>query len=335
MAIQRSVFYPSPTTRANSAVDTSYLATQAQALPPGSVVELTGMGGLTAALVDAGEGENYLEYGHKGIYDPVRRKMRFLGGPHTTGKAMVCLEYGVDANGWSQASRPGAGYELHGYDHNAVDAAGNHFVRRTNSNVYDKWDGSAWASVTANNIQAALGEPACGFDWSPLFGLVTLEDSNGVTTLAGGAGSWVSRGTPPGLSGSFHFVCAAHKGNGTVWLQDANGQSNHWRMNADASYTTLAAPPISLGCAGTAGRFTTFDHRTGHYVVVDPTAGGHTWDFDLAADTWTDKGVLVPINDDLFEAFAVSISDFGGVHFYLKDQGPGVAPKALLYKHAL
>ena len=309
----------------------SYLQAQAALLSSGqsSTLSLTG---LSEALIDMGAGENMLEYGHKGVF--TNGRFYYLGGPHSNGINQVFLEYIESTNTIARITAPSSGYTLHGYDHCTADTSGNVYTRRTNTNVFDKFNGSSWAnSIPNNSFMSAAGEPACGFDYSPTRNaLLAFDDTAGLTQHVLGAGAWTQLATAAsftGLAGSFHFVVVAHRNNDTVWIQDGSGNNHHWRLNANNTITTLATPPINLGCSGAGGKYSFHDVGSGKFIVQDP-ATNHIWEFDLANDSWVDKGVKMDMNNAAVEGLVIAVPAYGcAIYIAVHD---GTPPQAVLYK---
>lgn len=317
----------------------SYLENAAANLAPGAWTQLSGMNGLTWALIEAnslgGPNENMVEFGHKGVYDPVRKKIRFWGGPHASGSQSATIEYDVATNTWARVTNSPFAGGAHGYDLNAMNpTTGEHFIRHYLSTAGSRWNGTTWSTWTPDPGNGNYW----GLDWSPTRnGILAFSEQSGVRFWNGS--TWSAIATVTGRTVGFHFVVVAHKTNGTAWIQDGNGSTVNWRLNADNTITrldTLAAPPITLGSSGSNGRFSVYDYRTGRFVVANPF-GSAFYDFDLATNTWTSLGNKAPLNcPDLsnVEGFVTAIPDFGGVILYFMASGTNGTPRAYLYKHS-
>jgi hypothetical protein len=297
------------------------------------------MGGLTWSLInDPQHSGHFLEYGSKGIYDPVRRKVRYHGGADPG--YSQCLEYDEATNQWSWCQNAHRAYTDHGWDNNAVDpSTGEHYVFESRTTNFRRWNGSAWSSI-ANDTQclAPLREPMVGLTWdSDRGGLIQFTDS-GVCFWNKSTNTWTYLGQAPGVTASYHFTARHHPKARLVWLQDGNnGSRNHWKLDLNGQITKLRAAPLDLGCCGAGGVLSTYDYGSEKFIVADPFAN-RWFEYDIVTDTWRQFTTSLPLDNGKYdtsnvEGIVVPISTYG-VILYVMARGTGSAPQAFLYKHA-
>lgn len=309
----------------------------AQGLARGQWCQI-GMPGLTWSLIVApsAPGEHVLEFASSGVYDPVRRKVRYFGGPHSG--SMHCIEYDEAGNQWSRCSNPPGASGGHGYDHNAVDPqTGDHYVRLYLTNRFLRWDGSSWQSIANNSCDPGLSqEPAIGMTWdSTRGGLVTFSDAGGACFWNKATNSWSQVAADPGLTGSYHFVAEHNPRVGATWLTDGNDSIKHYRLTANG-ITELRQAPLGLSCCGGGGVLSSYDYGSEKIIVANPF-GNQWYEFDLAADTWRPFNSSLPLDNELYDAtnvegIVVPISSYG-VLLYVMGRGTSRDPHAFLYRH--
>ncbi|WP_405240863.1 hypothetical protein [Lentisalinibacter orientalis] len=274
-------------------------------------------------------------------------------GPHSgtvTGgcypENYVLIKYDEGSNSWSLEDQTTTGLPNggHGYDLTSIDpTTGDVYVSVYNSNGLWRRNGidGSWTKVGDNPIISCNAQTcASGSTWDiRRNGYLRFGDSSesGVTIWRKDEANW-SQLAPAsefgGFNAGYHFWAGYHRTSGIVWLHDGNGSSKHWRLNANDSIEALRPPPISLGCCGNNGRFTTYDFRTDRFVVADPYTN-RFYDYDVEDDVWTSLGTKVPLNQSgAPEAFVAPIDAHGGVIMYVVGRGTGNDPKVYVYKHA-
>jgi hypothetical protein len=313
----------------------SALQAASERLAEGSSCTLS-MQGLTWDLIVATgfPNEHVLEYGSQAIYDPVRKKVRYLGGPHS-GK-MKCLEYDEATNQWGECPLPDGAAYGHGWDHNTVDpATGDHYILRYLTNSFRRWDGARWNPI-ANDDQCLFGyeEPAIGLTWDSRRGaLVDFSDSGGVCLWTKAADKWRRLGKPSGVTASYHFTARFHPPSGLIWLTDGNnGSLNHWKVDTDDRIRALSPAPLNLGCCGQGGVLSTYDYRSGKMIVVHPSSN-RWFQYDIVNDSWQQFENPLKLSDDIYiEGIVASIERYGTI-LYVMSRPTGHTPQAFLYKH--
>ncbi len=313
----------------------SALRAASDALAEGASCTLSTQG-LTWNLIVATEvpNEHVLEYGSQAIYDAVRKKVRYLGGPHSG--RMKCLEYDEATNQWSECPLPDGVTYGHGWDHNTVDpATGDHYILRYLTNSFRRWDGARWNAI-ADDDRCLLGqmEPAIGLTWDSRRGaLVNFSDSGGVCLWTKATNSWRSLGNAPGVSASYHFIARFHPPSGLIWLTDGNnGSRNHWKVDTNDRITALSPAPLDLGCCGSNGVLSTYDYRSGKMIVVHPSSN-RWFQYDIVNDSWQQFENPLKLSDDEgIEGIVTPIESYGTI-LYVMSRGTGETPQAFLYKH--
>lgn len=331
----------------NSTGGTTYLESAALGIVPGDYCVLS-MTGLNYALIEAPDGGgNVLEFANKGIYDAVRKEIRYVGTEDTTptsGTGVKHLVYTLSNNTWTTATTPFTDDQSHTWDVNAVDpASGCSYVVKPRTTEAYRWCGSSWAALPTNS--AFSGEiPACTWDVTRGGLLCWGERNTGLQLWTPGAsnslpGSWSEIYTIGSCSGQCtDFAIAYDAATSWVYLSGGTSTSTTYRRYSPGGTMTSHSSPssIALKCCGSGGQLTAYDYRTGKVVVADPF-GMNKWDLDIANNTWRSLGAVGPPLNESFtgnvHGIVVSVSDFGGVLLYLMYRGTSTAPSAYLYKH--
>jgi hypothetical protein len=121
-----------------------------------------------------------------------------------------------------------------------------------------------------------------------------------------------------------------------VWIQDGNGSSNHWRLDASGAITKLTQAPLNLGCCGSGGVLSTYDYYSEKMIVADPF-GNRWYEYDIVTDRWRSFANSLPLDASQHDAsnvegFVTPISSYG-VILYVMGRGTGASPQAFLYRH--
>lgn len=343
---------PTGGTCSTTASGSSVLERAANGLAAGNWCEFTGsaaMGGLSWALIQDPNGGNgsVFEYANKGVYDPVRKEVRYVGiadtspGPPDELKYLI---YSASTNQWSTATKPFIQWGSHTWDVNAVDpASGCNYINDPRSANFWRWCGSSWAALPSN--AAVSGEIlACTWDEKRGGLLCWSERNTGVQLWTPGAGNslpgtWSEIFSIGGCSGEcLNFIAAYDRNSGYVFLGSGNNNNTNYRRYSPTGVMTTHTAPTAIICCGGGGnsKLGVYDYRTGKVVFHNPS-GSAKWDLDLATNTWRSLGNAGPplnnIDPGNTQSIVVAIPDHGGVILYLVRPSVGAAPRAYLYKH--
>lgn len=278
-----------------------------------------------------------LGYAGKGVYDRFRRKVRYLGGPHGKGD-MRLIEYDEVTDNWYNESKPSAVGEGHGYDHNLVDPkTGFHYIRKYHSNQFYYWNGASWNSI-ADDDKCAIdrSEPAIGMDWDESRNGIVHASDGGVCFWSKAENSWTYDGDS-NFIGRYHFAAAYNPKHQVMWLQDYNGVRH--ASNRGGNIEQLSSRPPAgidtLGCCGSGGVMTVYDHASELFIVTNHRTGAWA-EYDIGNDSWRtfSNSLASELNPSVssVSTFYTAIAPHG-VIMYVAKKGSG-SPKAYIYKHA-
>src|SRR2546422_6521540 len=134
-------------------------------------------------------------------WDPVSRRLYYLGGDHFASGTPVMrhVQYDENSNSWSILPEQSwfTAYASHGYDHGAIDPGHRYFYFRPPNNltVY-RWniDTGAWTAMPSNNV-IQYNSCCVGLEYFPeLHGVIWASDENGdnggLTRLNDATGQW-------------------------------------------------------------------------------------------------------------------------------------------------
>ncbi len=332
----------------------STLSDVAAAMPAGSWAELTGMagwnsGGILNPLNVTGcrTGDYITQFAEKAAWDPVGRRVLFIGQTHGdcyAGRFVILSEV---TNGWTQGPWPPGICQSgtasnpcfsHAYDHNTVDpTTGDMYFRQAFTSKFFRFRNGAWTTIPQ---PSAGGFQCCGaLEYFPDLGRLIFIDgdwgvwaynptTNGWTALANTNVSNAVAGVPnlPMISyNNFAIYNPVHK-----ILLFGGGTSRLYKMSANGTIATLRAPPFELAVTRSV---ISVDPVTGHFIVL---SGASMHQYDVTTDTWQQVATTVPatlrelngVGDGLIQAPITSY----GVVMYIKYFNS--ESKVYLYKHS-
>ncbi|MCS6943934.1 MAG: hypothetical protein RMK97_00700 [Sutterellaceae bacterium] len=304
----------------------STLARVAAALGPGQWATLT-MGGLSAALLDAGSGRSITEFGARGHWDPVHKRIQFWGQGHYAGSKLIT--YDDLTNAWTADSTQVFSGIGHAYYHLALDpATGDLYLRGYNStSVRRKPYGGAWTSISSF---ADIGRQITGgLEWHAGLnggrgGLVFI-DHRSCQTWNPATNAWTARSSNLTGMGEFHNWIAS-AGN-FVYFGGGNGSTAMYRVSAAGSVEAAASTPLGAGIWAAGGAAPVISHPDGQQLLQFAAgASGPIYRFN--GTSWFSHGShqIGPR-----QWFAVPISDYGVVVFIAHETSVS-APVAKVYK---
>ncbi|MEM6995366.1 MAG: hypothetical protein AAF721_32960 [Myxococcota bacterium] len=244
---------------APASVRASELGDAAAALAPGAWVVLD-TDGYGPGLIDACDGvHTILEWANVGVWDPIRREVRYVGqGHYACRKHIRYLEFD---NAWDELPEPPNEGIGHAYDHNAVDAAtGVSFYRHYFSTTVARWDPTdgSWTSlpaVPASSVQvsgAITHFPEAG-------GLLFADSAAGLWLHSDGAWSQLTADLDVG---PYNVWGSYNPQNGLALVGGGNGSTNAYLVAADGTVSLTSPTPIPFGTGAAA-------------VVPDPATGNY------------------------------------------------------------
>ena len=328
------------------------LANLANSMQPGTWAALTTINinpTLSDPLGASGFIITYTEYIK---WDPVSRRLYFLGGDHYLSGTPVMrhVQYDEATNTWSILPQQSwfTVFASHGYDHGALDPVHRYFYFRPPGDLtMHRWniDTGVWTDMPQNTT---IQYNACcvGIDYFPeMKGVIWISDENnnlgGVTRLDDATVQWtrVGQAATYQMGGYHNFaeynpvykVVVFGGGNPATSPSDSRKM---WKLDATGRITALQDAPVDLGTTHT---IFTVDPVSGDYLVF--TENNQFYVYNVATDQWTLRasGSTVPIwttnyGDPVMEVVAGPISTYGVNVFVTCDGSRGC--KVNLYKHS-
>lgn len=231
------------------------------------------------------DGTPIYQWGSTLCYDPLRRKLRFIGKRFSSYNYHT-LQYDELTDSWSKDGTwdiPAALTSTtgHGYDANACDpTTGDHYFAQ-GDHVYP-WSRNVWGSAIAAAGNMTPG-PADGLCYVPSLGPVWVADDffrywNG--------SSWVELNSDSASVTDYHMVCEWNR-TANVMLIGAGNMGNTLRKwdVAGASLSTISTPDINCGASETQGVLTTVPDDD---KFVCKEKASNAWRvYDVSADIWS------------------------------------------------
>lgn len=248
---------------------------------------------LGSAEVGGGATGGIMPFAEDCAWDPATERLFYVGGDHNWDVISTkFVSYSAATNSWQTMNRPpwatfnGA---MHGYDHNAIDAArGIFYCRKTYSNrIFEKYNIStgAWTELPANNIYGYSYCCCGGVEYYPeLKGLLHIQanadggHTAGVYLFSDSLQAWRGLGTnlPVPDGNTFAEYNPVHHvmviGGGTVL----------YKLTGTGQMTKLGQAPLGLGVNRS---LFTVDPVGGDYLVFGRDGSFYT--FDVTRDVWT------------------------------------------------
>lgn len=324
------------------------LADLAKSMQSGTWATLTTTN-INTVLGDAQAISGYIiDYSEDLVWDPVTRRLFFLGGGHYASGTPVMkhVQYDEATNAWSvlpQQSWFVVG-SSHAYDHLAIDPTHRHFYHRSPSQlVMHRWniDTGVWTDMAQNNLM--IYNACCiGIEYFPeLNGVIWAADESdnqgGLTKLDVTSGTWSRVGSAKSYQMSpLHNYAEYNPVHKVMIFGGGNPPDSRtvWKLNASGQVTRMQDAPEDLG---TTHSVVTVDPVSGDYLVF--TTAQHFYVYNVLTDTWTFRatGASVPIwttsyANPIFEVIGTPISTYG-VNVFVTCDGPSKC-RVNLYKHS-
>jgi hypothetical protein len=265
------------------AAGASVLRDLALALPARAFVKLPANAGLDALAMD----NSLLYYTDSGVWDPVRKKMAWVGGPGTCCADPAIykrISYDEATDHWDIQATPFSG-SGHGYDANAMDpASGIHYFAFWDDRKIKTWDGKAWGALPEHPLPANI---AVSLSWFP-----DLQGGKGglVLVLGSGRAAWFDgaawteiKGGEAAPWGEYDVFSEYSPALGKLWLgSGAEGSRIHFLLDAQLKLTRMRDAPFDIKDNDA---LKSADPVGGRFLVYD-MAGRAWWEFDAAKDEW-------------------------------------------------
>src|SRR5438105_2966147 len=282
-------------------------------------------------------------------WDPVGRRLYYLGGDHATSGTPVMrhVQYDEASNSWSILPEQSwfTAFASHGYDHGAIDPAHRFFYFRPpgNLNVYRyNMDTGAWTQMPANNV-IQYNSCCVGMDYFPeLHGVMWAGDESGdnggVTRLNDATGQWDRMGQAAAYAmGDYHNFAEYNPiRHVMVFGGGESGAATRkmWKLDATGAVTPLNDAPVNIGIQSS---IFTVDPVSGDYLVF--TSTNQFYVYNVVTDTWTLRasGSAVPIwttqyADPVHGVVGGPIDSYGANVFVTCDGASNC--KVNIYKHS-
>lgn len=326
----------------------------AASMAPGTFAQVSGMtnwngGAILSPTSISGctTGDYITEYAEKAPWDPVNRRMVFVGQAHGNCYGGQFVIYTDASSTWSTGPWPSGICQSgtasnpcfsHAYGHNTVDpATGILYFRQAYTMQFFKFSGGAWSSIAAPPTQS---EQCCGaLEFFPdMKKLIYLDGDWGLWAYDPAGNSWtelananVANAAPSliNLPMASTTVFALYNPVQKVLLF-GGGSSGLYKMDATGKITTMHAPPVPLGVTNAV---VSVDPVGGKNIVL---AGTTMYQYDSSTDTWTPLAIALPsvltglggVGDGLVETPVTTY----GVIMYTKYDNANSA--VYLYKHS-
>jgi len=305
-------------------------------MQPGQWANFT-MGGLTAALVDAGgtSTPSLLTFAARGVWDSAHRKLQFAGTSHTGGAfiqdAGGLITWDDATNQWTKESYNWSSEDPgHSYYHVTVNPnTGDLYFRKFNSaqirrRVYGNTGQSSWQQV-ANHPNAA-NQVAGGLEWFPQLnnggGGLVFVDQVGASWSNAALTSWNT--TPTIMSGGYHNWIA--RAGGFVYWGGGDKSSAMYRLSPTGAAAAMPDTPLQAGV--NSEQAIVLPHPNGTDLLLFGTSsGGPIHRFN--GSTWSNIGTH-QIGGQLWIGF--TIPDYGVVIFLRHPAGALDTASAVVYK---
>ena len=318
----------------------SNLSETASAIEPGESIRMTTpVSG--SVLSPPEDGSNFLQWGSSGVWDSIRKEVRFVGKRDGSNAPYRFLTYHADTDIWGidRSSPASTGSYGHGYDHNTVGpATGEHYFRLYNSRTIKRWNGE-WSSLPAmpesNSVAATVS-------WVTGIGLVYSDE--GVIQYFDGNSWEIIESSPPNFG--YHVASEYNEFAGILVIGGGNSMPRGIsRMGSDKALRRGADAPFDIGSS-----------KRGSVLVSDPTSQSliawskeeNSWaEYDIAGDRWNvlerssgDGSApqigLPNLSGSEYGRSTIGVSiDSLGVVMFIQYLGSGTTPAGVwLYRHS-
>jgi len=289
--------------------------------------------GLSAALGGySGCATSPLEYADNAVWDPVHKKLYFLGAPHYCWPWKFLI-YDEATNQWSTGLLPASGMNSggsqigHAYDHNAVDpATGDVFHKPYNDRNIYRYSNGSWSLYTTFNatISPSINITG-GLSWFPEMGGLVFIQGGGTAVSAAfykaSTQQWSRLATNLSM-GNYQEMIAYDPVHKVVLFGGGGGSSDWYAVDAGGIVTKKKNAPASFDVNGDILKP---DPVTGK-IFLFPYGGSSAYEYDYPTDTWSAfSGTAPPFTPGI--SISAPVGDYGVIMFVTNSS-------VYLYKHA-
>jgi hypothetical protein len=310
------------------ASDGTVIGNLAAQMQPGTWAELTSQN-IQSTLTSSGSSQGITSYANSAAWDPVSRRLFFIGGDHNDAPRFV--SYSAQGNSWQVMPLPpflvGVFPQWHGYDYNTIDVGkGKYYVH------YEKYDigSGTWSSIPAIP-GVSFGRAHSAVDYFPeLKGLVVIGD-DAAYLYDDTTNQWKTLATNLAFTAASactgcHPIAEYNPVHKVVYFGGGDGSNKMYKLDSTGKITALKAAPLIIGIMSAQ---VTVDPVTGDYLVFGKD--GSFWVYNIVTDTWTRKTGSIPITD-IGQLITAPLSSYGVTLFVERNSSMNF--KAYLYKHA-
>jgi hypothetical protein len=312
----------------------SALSDLAATLSPGQWAVLNSNGdasGFSASLLSTGN-DNVFNYADKGAWDPLAKKVRFIGQGHYEPQKYV--SYAEATNTWTLEPKPSWDCSPscigHAYQHNTINpATGDFFYHHFNSHAFFKFSRSTgqWSQLPKrpNGYSANGGMVCCeGVEYHPELGALTVFAGGEIQRYTDANGwSMITTGL---AMGPYHNVAVYNPVHKIVVGGGGNDVRKLYKVNAAGSVSPIQDPPVQVRPASS---IFTVDPASGKYLIV--TANKGFYEYDVVSNSWSQlNGASMPFSNITY-TIAIPIREHGVIMFARFEFS---SSKVYLYKHS-
>jgi hypothetical protein len=291
-------------------------------------------------MLDACDGSHsVIEYADRGAWDPARRQLSFTGQGHYA--CAKYLQYDEATNRWGAHQPPWSACWNdanpcigHAYEHNTLDAQGNHYYRAFGSgNVhrYEKATGQ-WSMLPGLNESTQVAGALTYFP--EMHGLVFVDSTAGIWLFDLEVNAWqqLSEPLPMGNYSGFAVYNPVHH---VLWFGGGGGSTKNYVLDEHGAITELPDAPLGLGTSNGLTLTITADPVSGDYLVFRAVDAGPAFHvFDVVTRRWrlvSNDPSKIAVYSTQFWAIATPISTHGVVLFVTFEFDRS---RVYLYRHA-
>ncbi len=261
----------------------SVLRDLALALPERTFVKLPANASLDALPMDV----SLLYYTDSGVWDPVKKKMAWVGGPGTCCADPAIykrITYDEATDHWDIQPTPFTG-SGHGYDANAFDpSTGLHYFAFWDDKKIKTWKGQTWGTLPEHPLPANI---AVALTWFPDLnggkGGLVLTSGNGRAAWFDG-NAWAEiKGGEAAPWGDYDVFSEYSPTLKKMWLGSGVDRGEvHYLLDAQLKLTRLRDAPFNIKDNEA---LKSVDPLNGKFLVYR-MADKAWWEFDAGKDEW-------------------------------------------------
>ena len=253
-------------------------------LEPGEWVELQ-TEGYGQDLLFACDGiHSIFEWANKGVWDPDRREVRYVGQGHYSCRKQI--RYDEVSNAWAELPEPPDEGIGHAYEHNAIDiASGTNFYRHYSSTTIAAFDPEAGSWANLPDVPTPSVQVASAITYFPeAGGLVFVDSVAGVWLHADDA--WTQLAAEIDV-GAYNVWAVHNPAHGLVLFGGGNGSTSVYLLDETGTVSPTVDSPEEFGIARAA---VIPDAGTGHYLAFADSGTVYELDPDDLEAGWWDAG---------------------------------------------